>query len=112
MDRRHELIDVIRGVRNRWRRRLALRGTVVVVAGTLLALLLSASGLETLRFSPAAIISFRLIAAAVFGGLLYLAFVRPMRRRVSDEQVAMYLEESNPQLEAAIISATEASRVE
>jgi hypothetical protein len=110
MDRQSELIDVIRGVRNRWRRRLALRGIVVVVGGTLLALLLSASGLESLRFSPAAIISFRIIAALVFIGLLYSAFIRPMRRRVSDTQVAMYLEESNPQLEAAIISAIEATR--
>src|SRR5262245_636759 len=109
MDRRSELIDVIRGVRNRWRRRLALRGAVVVVAGTILALLLSASGLESFKFTPAAIIAFRLIAFAVFAGLLYLAFVRPMRRRVSDSQVAMYLEESNPQLEAAIISAMEAT---
>ena len=51
MDHRTELVDVIRRVRNRWRLRLALRGAVVVVAGTLLALLLSASGLEALRFS-------------------------------------------------------------
>ena len=34
MDHRQELIDVIRRVRNRWRLRLALRGAVVVVAGT------------------------------------------------------------------------------
>jgi hypothetical protein len=112
MDRRSELLDVIRDVRNRWRRRLALRGAVVVVAGTALALLLSASSLEQLRFSAAAIISFRVIAITVFAGLLYAAFVRPMRRRVSDSQVAMYLEESNPQLEAAIISAIEATREE
>ena len=35
-DRRTELVDVIRRVRNRWRLRLALRGAVIVVAGTLL----------------------------------------------------------------------------
>jgi len=109
MDRRTELVEVIRGVRNRWRRRLAIRGTVVVVAGTILALLLFASGLESFKFSVAAIIAFRVIALLVFLGLLFIAFVRPMRRRVSDTQVAMYLEESNPQLEAAIISAMEAT---
>ena len=53
MDHRTELVDVIRGVRNRWRVRLALRGAVVVVAGTMLALLLSASGLKSFRFSVA-----------------------------------------------------------
>jgi len=53
-DRRMELIDVIGRVRNRWRLKLALRGAVIVVAGTLTALLLSASSLEALRFSPTA----------------------------------------------------------
>ena len=61
-DRRAELVDVIHRVRNRWRLKLALRGAVIVVAGTLLALLLSASSLEALRFSPTAIITFRLLA--------------------------------------------------
>src|SRR5262245_39434259 len=110
MDRREELIDVIRGVRNRWRQRLALPGVGVRAAGTIFALLVSASGLESLKFTPAAIITFRFVAAAVFAALMYAAFVRPMRRRVSDSQVALYLEESNPQLEAAIISAIEATR--
>ena len=40
--RRQELIEVIHRVRNRWRARLALRGAVIVLAGTLTALLLSA----------------------------------------------------------------------
>ena len=62
MDHRMELVDVIRRVRNRWRLRLAARGAVVVVAGTVLALLLSASGLESFRFSAPAIIAFRIIA--------------------------------------------------
>ena len=69
MDYRLELIEVIRRVRNRWRLRLALRGAVVVVAGTVLALLLAASGLESFRFSVPSIITFRLISVAVFVGL-------------------------------------------
>src|SRR5213593_1629416 len=109
MDPRSHLIDVIRSVRNRWRLRLALRGAVVVVAGTILALLLSASGLESFRFSATAIIAFRIISVAVFTGLLLYGLVWPLRRRVTDSQVAMYLEESDPTLEEAIISAVEAT---
>ena len=109
MDPRTELIDVIRRVRNRWRGRLAFRGAVVVVAGTILALLLSASGLESFRFSAPAIISFRVVIVAVFVGLLCYGLVWPLRRRVTDAQVAMYLEECDPTLEAAIISAVEAT---
>src|SRR5207245_5573171 len=109
MDHRTELVDVIRRVRNRWRLKLALRGAVVVVAGTVLALLLSASGLESFRFSAPAIISFRIVTVAVFVGLLLYGLVWPLRRRVSDAQVAMYLEECDPTLEAKIISAVEAT---
>ncbi|OLC45785.1 MAG: hypothetical protein AUH43_15290, partial [Acidobacteria bacterium 13_1_40CM_65_14] len=109
MDPRSHLIDVIRSVRNRWRLRLALRGAVVVVAGTILALLLSASGLESFRFSATAIIGFRILSVAVFVGLLFYGLVWPLRRRVTDAQVAMYLEECDPTLEAAIISAVEAT---
>src|SRR5689334_2254184 len=106
-DRRAELVDVIHRVRNRWRLKLALRGAVIVVAGTLLALMLSASSLEALRFSPTAIISFRLIALLVFAGLVMIGFVQPLRRRVTDGQVALYLEEKDPTLQAAILSAIE-----
>lgn len=106
-DRRDELVAVIHRVRNRWRLKLALRGAVIVVAGTLLALLLSASSLEALRFSPTAIIAFRLIAFLVFAALVVVGFVLPLRRRVSDGQVALYLEEKDPTLQAAILSAIE-----
>src|SRR3954467_2787380 len=109
MDHRTELVEVIHRVRNRWRMRLALRGAVVVVAGTVLALLLSASGLESFRFSAAAVIAFRIISVTVFAGLLTYGLVWPMRRRVTDSQVALYLEESDPTLESAIISAVEAT---
>src|SRR5262245_38666870 len=109
MGHRTELVDVIRAVWNRWRLKLALRGAVVVVAGTVLALLLSASGLESFRFSAPAIIAFRVVTVAIFVGLLLYGLVWPLRRRVTDSQVAMYLEECDPTLEAKIISAVEAT---
>src|SRR5881227_3250165 len=109
MDPRTELVDVIRRVRNRWRGRLALRGAVVVMAGTVLALLLSASGLESFHFSAPASITFRIVTVTVFVGLMLYGLVWPLRRRVTDAQVAMCLEGRLPTLEAAIISAVEAT---
>src|SRR5437667_6615159 len=108
-DRRMELIDVIGRVRNRWRLKLALRGAVIVVAGTLVALLLSASSLEALRFSSTAIIAFRVLALLVFAALVGYGLVLPLRRRVTDSQVALYLEECDPTLEAAIMSAIDSA---
>src|SRR5438477_98229 len=64
MDHRAELVAVIRGIRNRWRLRLATRGAVVVFVGMAIVLLLSASSLEAARFSAPAIIGFRFLALA------------------------------------------------
>ena len=106
---RGELVEVVRQVRARWRRRLLARGAVIVLAGTATALLLSARGLEALRFSFYSIVAFRIAAVGVFGGLVAYWLIRPLLRRVSATQVALYLEECDPSLEAAILSAVEAS---
>src|SRR5262245_36474756 len=106
-DHHLRLVEVIGRVRNRWRLKLALRGATIVAGGTLLALFLSASSLEALRFSPAAIIFFRVFALTIFGGLVWYGIARPLRRRVTDTDVALYLEEKDPSLQAAILSAVE-----
>src|SRR2546422_11087094 len=85
-DRRAALLDVIRRVRNRWRLRLALRGAVIVLAGTFLALLLSARGLGALRFSSYSLIAFRIWAIGGFAPLAAYGLVRPVLRRVSVTQ--------------------------
>jgi hypothetical protein len=107
---RTALIDVIRQVRQRWRLKLAVRGAVGFLAATILALVASAYALEALKFTPGAILTFRvgllLVAAALAGWFL----VRPLLRKVSDEQVALYLEEHEPTLEATIVTALEAER--
>ena len=52
---------------------------------------------------------FRFVAVGVFAALVWYFLARAMRRQVSDTQVAMYLEENDPTLEAAILSAIEAT---
>src|SRR5512134_4168045 len=105
-----ELISVIRQVRTRWRMKLALRGAVGVAGLGALVLLAGAFGLEAARFSAGAIVTFRIVTVAAFLGLAAFLLVRPLLRRVNDEQVALYLEEHEPSLQAEIVSAVEASR--
>ena len=106
---RSDLIRIIRQVRGRWRLRLALRGAAGVVAAGVLGLALSALALEFWRFSPAAVIAFRVTTSLLFAALITWLLVLPLRRRVSDGQVALYLEEHEPSLEAAMVSAVDAS---
>ena len=105
-----ELVDVIRQVRRRWRMKLALRGALGVLGLGLIVLLLSAYGLESWRFTPSSIITFRIILGLALAGLVGYLLVRPLMRNATDEQVALYLEEHEPSLQAAIISAVEAGR--
>ena len=105
---RQELVGVIREVRKRWRTKLLLRGAVIVVGGSLLALALASWGLRMSRFSPASVTGLRVAVLAVLAILVALWFIRPMRRRVSDLQVALYVEEHEPSLQAAILSAVDA----
>src|SRR5438067_8110425 len=87
-----------------------MRGAAFVVAGGVLALLISAYGLERLKFSPGSIIAFRVAMIMIAGALAGYFFVLPQWRRVTDEQVALYLEECEPSLETAILSAIEAEK--
>jgi hypothetical protein len=50
---RQELVNVIRQVRKRWRTKLLLRGGVIFMAGSLLALILASLGLQTYKCSSA-----------------------------------------------------------
>src|SRR5262249_21956610 len=109
-DGRSELIAVIHEVRRRWRLKLALRGAAIALGCLAAALVLSAVTLQWMRFTPESILAFRIGLALVVALLAYAFLVRPLLRRVTDEQVAMYLEEHEPSLEAAIISAVEAER--
>ena len=104
---RQELVQVIRQVRSRWRTRMLLRGGVIVLVGALLALALASFGLQSYKFSPASVIGFRIAIFATFAALLGLWLVRPLGRRVSDLQVALYVEEHEPSLQAAILSAVD-----
>ena len=107
---RDDVVRAIRHVRNRWRLRLALRGVAVLVAAALGTLLASSFGLELFRFDPAAIVAFRFVTYAALLAFGWWFFVRPVARRVSDERVALYIEEHAPELQATVLSAVEETR--
>jgi hypothetical protein len=104
-----DLRELIRQVRRRWRAKLVLRGLALAAAGWSGLVLGAAYGLELLRFSPSAILLFRLLTLAALGLLLYRFVLSPLRRRVTDEQVALYLEEHAPSLQAMVVTAVEAA---
>jgi uncharacterized protein DUF4175 len=104
------LLEIIAAVRSRWRLKLALRGALAVAVIGFVLFLLTAYGLQWARFSSASIIGARVLMLGGAVGLVVWFLVRPLRRRVSDEQVALYLEEHEPTLQATLLSAVETSR--
>ena len=109
MDARLELITVVEDVRRRWRTKLALRGALIVLAGAVLTLVLASSGLQAFAFAPSAVIGFRIAVFAAFAALIGVWLFRPLRRKVTDEQVALYIEEQDPTLREELVSAIEMS---
>jgi len=106
----NDLLGIIRYVRARWRARLAVKGSVRLIAMNVGVFFALAYLMQWSRFTPASILFSRLVLAASIVGSIYFFIVKPLRRRVSDDQVALYLEEKEPSLQTMLISAVESSR--
>jgi hypothetical protein len=104
-----ELGSVLRDVRMRWRLKLALRGLTWVVAAAAVSLLIASLGMERLGFTPQSIVVARVVAYVAILGVAAMFLLRPLVRRVPDQRVALYLEEHEPTLDAAVVSAVEQS---
>ena len=107
---RDQLLRAVRRVRRRWRLKLVLRGLALTLAGTLPTFLVSASTLEFLRFQPEAVMAFRVVLWLVIGFLLVRSVLWPLLRPVSDDRVALYLEENEPSLQSRVLTAVESTR--
>ena len=70
-----ELLGVIKQVRRRWRMKLALRGALAVAAIGLVVFLVSARALEAARFTPQAIVIFRIVLAVAIAAAVTAAIV-------------------------------------
>ncbi|MEP6690000.1 MAG: DUF4175 family protein, partial [Gemmatimonadaceae bacterium] len=102
-----DLATTIRRVRVRWRVTRAVQGVAIALGLAAVMLLGALYLLHLLHFTPGAIVAMRV----AFYTLIALAAVwfvgRPLTRRVSDHQVALYIEEHEPSLDAALTTAVE-----
>lgn len=107
-----ELGRVIHAVRRRWRLKVALRGVALLLATGLVTFAVSAYAMDHFRYEPWAVTAFRLFAYLTLAALATRFLVVPLWTRVSEERVALYVEEHEPTLQAAVLSAVDASRKE
>ena len=104
---RNRILAVVRSVRWRWRARIVLRGLVWVIGLTGLVVFVSAIGLERMRFDADAVVFLRFVTWSTFAVSTFLFLIRPLLVRVTDAQVALYLEEHEPSLEHSVVSVLE-----
>jgi hypothetical protein len=102
-----DLRRIIRGVRRRFRLKLALRGLAITLAFGLLAFAASAWGMDHFRYTATAIMAFRVLTWTALAGLVLRFLVLPLLARLPDERIALYVEEHDPSLQAALLSAVE-----
>ncbi len=107
---RQDLSHIIHGVRRRWRTRIALRGGAIALGITAIAIVAGALLIQGSEGSAAVLLAVRIGVVLALAAATARFLVMPLARRVSDEQVALYIEEHEPGLEAAILSAVEVTR--
>ncbi|MDQ3516990.1 MAG: hypothetical protein M3466_01130, partial [Gemmatimonadota bacterium] len=102
-----ELTRLIRRVRAQWRFARAIRGSAIVLGAALVVLLAASFGIERFRFNDTAVIVVRVLAYVSLIALAARYLILPLLPRVSDDQVALFIEEHDPSLDAALVSAIE-----
>src|SRR5918999_5271486 len=106
-DRNAQLNDALRNVRNRWRFAVALRGLVVVFGASLLVFVAVALVMDALRYAPSAVTIARVLVWTAVVALAARFLAIPLTRRIPDDRVALYLEEREPSLDAAVVTAVQ-----
>ena len=102
-----ELLRAIRSVRTRWRLKVAARGLATVLAASFVVFLASTYGMDKLRFTPESVLIFRVGTYLALLAIAIRYLVLPLSKSVSDQRVALYIEEREPSMQAELISAVE-----
>ncbi len=102
-----QLLDVVRGVRTRYRAKLALRGATITLAAGWALIALGGAVMNAFHYNDGVVLAVRIVAIAAILGMLVWFVIRPLLPRLHDEQVALYLEEHERSLKASVITAVE-----
>src|SRR6185369_5187100 len=102
-----ELLGVVRGVRNRYRAKIAMRGAAITLAAALALFAVSEYAMNAFKYSDGAVITARVLTVLVVAAILIWFLILPLRPKLRDEQVALYLEEHERSLNAAVVTAVE-----
>src|SRR5450759_2586195 len=102
-----DLLNVVRGVRSRWRLKRALRGAAITVAGSYAFYALAALAVSAMNYSDGAVLTARVVCLVVLVAMTARFVIMPLLPTVRDEQVALYLEEHEPTLDGALVTAVE-----
>ena len=109
---RPTLSAVIERIRQRWRLRLLTDGLLWTVTLATAFFLIAAWLLNVWHFAPPTIWVLRFICVFALIALVLYFCVKPLRRRVDEARVALYLEEHEPGLNSIILSAVDARGAE
>jgi hypothetical protein len=105
-----DLMRAIHTTRRRWRTKMLLRGLAIVLGAGFSAFALSVWAMDTFRYSDAAVQGARVLVWVALAALVVRFLIVPLARRVTDRQVALYVEEQEPTLQAELLSAIELGR--
>src|SRR5215831_18965962 len=100
-------LGVVRGVRNRYRMKRALRGGAITVAASWAVLVAASYAMSVLKYTDAAVLWCRIAAIVAIAAIVIRFLAWPLRPRFGDNQVALYLEEHEKSLHATVITAVE-----
>src|SRR4051812_7749846 len=96
-----ELLGAVHGVRTRWKVRRALLGAAIALAGPLVALTLLAYVLRAFDYGDTAVVIGQTVTGVTVLALFWFFVVRPVLPTPSDTQMALFIEERVPALDAS-----------
>ncbi len=99
------LQDLLSTLRRRRQRRLLLEAAAIVLVAIVAAIVVGLVVTSALGRTGTGVTAARLIGYALVLGAVYRFLVRPLIRRASDAEFALYVEERAPGLQQALISA-------